>query len=402
MTFDPRNDPLLAWRREFPILERSTYMISHSLGAMPGRVLDRLAAYAETWATLGIKAWSDGGWWDSPITVGNVLRRLVGAPEDSIVMHQNVSVAESVILSAFDLSGRRNKIVTSALEFPSVMYVHEARTRAGARVVTVPSDDGITVSTERMIEAIDEETLLVPISHVLFKSAAIQDAAAIARRAAEVGAHVVLDCYQSAGTVPFSLTELGVSFAVGGSVKWLCGGPGSGWLYVRPDLVDRFEPAVTGWNAHASPFAFEPGPIRYASGIRRWLHGSPAVVAYQASCASYELLAEVGVQRIREKSKVLTARLVDRARAQGWRICAPEDPEQRGGTVAVDVPHGLAVAQELARRNFMVDFRPGAGIRIAPHFYTKLEECDATIAEIAAILETKAYEKHLDATTGRY
>ncbi len=317
-------------------------------------------------------------------------------------MHQNVSVAESVVLSAFDFRGRRNKIVYSALNFPSVMYVHEARARDGARIVTVPSDDGITVPTERMLAAIDEETLLVPISHVLFKSAYIQDAAAIVRRAAEVGAHVILDCYQSAGTVPFSLQELGVSFAVGGSVKWLCGGPGSGWLYVRPDLIDRFEPGVTGWAAHAEPFAFEPGAIRYAEGIRRWLHGSPAVVAIQASSASYELIAEVGVERIREKSKALTARLIEQALERGWTVNAPRDPERRGGAVAIDVAHGLAVAQELGRRDFLVDYRPGAGIRIAPHFYTKVEECDATLAEIAKILETKAYEKHLGARTGRY
>ena len=396
------DDPLLAWRARFPALEKCVHMISHSLGAMPRRVEDRLRTYAETWATLGIKAWSEGGWWDSPVTVGDTLGKIVGAPARSIVMHQNVSVAESVILSAFDFSGRRNKIVYSALNFPSVMYVHEARARDGARVVTVPSDDGITVPTERMLAAIDEETLLVPISHVLFKSAYIQDAQAIARRAAEVGAHVILDCYQSAGTVPFSLEALGVSFAVGGSVKWLCGGPGSGWLYVRPDLIDRFEPKVTGWAAHAEPFAFEPGSIRYATGIRRWLHGSPAVVAIQASQASYELIAEVGVERIREKSKALTARIIEQALARGWTVNAPMDPEVRGGAVALDVPQGLAVAQELGRRDFLVDYRPGAGIRIAPHFYTKAEECDATVDEIAKILETKAYERHLGARTGKY
>ena len=402
MTFDVRNDPLLAWRGEFPTLEHTVHMISHSLGAMPRRVEARLQEYASTWARLGIKAWSQGGWWDSPITVGNTLGRILGAPEGSVVMQQNVSIAEAVILSAFDFSGRRNKIVYSALNFPSVMYVSETRERQGARIVTVPSDDGITVSTERMVEAIDEETLLVPISHVLFKSAYLQDAKAIAEQAARVGAHVILDCYQSAGTVPMSLTELGVSFAVGGSVKWLCGGPGSGWLYVRPDLIDRFEPTITGWNAHAEPFAFEPGKIRYANGIRRWLNGSPSVVAYQASCASYELIAEVGVPRIREKSKALTARLLDQALAHGWKVSVPADPERRGGTITLDVPHGLAVAQELGARDFLVDFRPGAGIRIAPHFYTTVDECDATIAEIAKILETKAYEKHLQAQTGRY
>ena len=220
-------DPLLAWREEFPILKTCTYMISHSLGAMPRGVRARLTAFADLWDQRGIVAWEDG-WWDMPFTVGNTVAAILGAAPGSVTMHQNVSVSESIVASALDFSGPRNKIVYTDMNFPSVMYVWEARRNLGARIVMVPSDDGITVDTQRLLDAIDDQTLVVPISHVLFKSAFIQDVAAIVEKAEKVGALVVLDCYQSAGTIPFSLEALRVHFAVGGSVKWLWAAPARG------------------------------------------------------------------------------------------------------------------------------------------------------------------------------
>nr|MBP6824471.1 aminotransferase class V-fold PLP-dependent enzyme [Acidobacteriota bacterium] len=234
-------DELLSYRSQFPILEKSVYLINHSLGAMPRKTYDRMHDYAETWATRGIRAWEEG-WWEMPLTVGDKMARIMGADPGTVVMHQNVSICQAIILSCFDLSGRRNKIVYEAMNFPSVMYVYEAHAKAaGAQIVTVPSDDGITIDTQRMVDAIDEQTLLVPISHVLFRSGYIQDAKAITEKAHSVGAMVVLDVYQSAGIVPFNLKELGVDFATGGSVKWLCGGPGAGYLYVRPDLRQKLQ-----------------------------------------------------------------------------------------------------------------------------------------------------------------
>jgi kynureninase len=283
------------------------------------------------------------------------------------------------------------------MNFPSVMYVYEAQKRRGARIEMVPSADGITIETEAMLRAIDETTLLVPISHVLFKSAYIQDAKAICRRAREVGAHVILDVYQAAGTVPIDVQDLDVDFVVGGSVKWLCGGPGAGYLYVNPQLAPKLEPIMTGWMGHAAPFAFEPGPVRYAPDAHRFLNGSPHVPALFSATTGYDIITEIGVPRIREKSKRQVALLADLARARGWNVTAPADPERRGGTIAVDVPHGLAVTKELIRRDFLVDFRPGAGVRVSPHFYTKDEEMELTVREIAGILETKAYETHLGA-----
>jgi len=389
-------DELLTYRKEFPILERTTYMISHSLGAMPRGVYDRLREYADMWATRGIRAWAEG-WWEMPVTTGNKIARILGADPGSVVMHQNVSVCQSIILSCFDLRQRRNKIVYEAMNFPSVTYVYTAHAKAaGARIVEVSSEDGITVATERMLAAIDEETLLVPISHVLFKSAYIQDAQAIINKAHDVGAYVILDVYQSAGTVPLNVKELDVDFAVGGSVKWLCGGPGGGYLYVHPKLRSRLEPQVTGWMAHQAPFAFEPGEITYADDIHRFLHGSPAIPSLYAVESGYDIINEIGVERIRAKSVRQTARLIALADEQGWRVNSPRDPAKRGGTVVVDVPQAAAVVQELARRDVLVDFRPGAGIRVAPHFYTTEDELEVTIREIKDILATKAYAKHLD------
>lgn len=393
-------DELLAYRKEFPILERTTYMISHSLGAMPRQVYDRLREFADTWATRGIRAWAEG-WWEMPVTTGDKVARIIGAPAGSVVMHQNVSVCQSIILSCFDLRQKRNKIVYESLNFPSVMYVYTAHAKAaGARVVEVPSEDGMTIETERLLSAIDEETLLVPISHVLFKSGYIQDAAAVIDKAHAVGAHVVLDVYQSAGTVPVNVTALDVDFAVGGSVKWLCGGPGAGYLYVRPDLHKTLEPKVTGWMADRSPFAFEPGEVRYADDMHRFLHGSPAIPTLYAAEGGYDIINEIGVEHIRAKSLRQTSRLIELAVEQGWRVNTPRDPTKRGGTVVVDVPYAAAVVQELARRDVLVDFRPGAGIRIAPHFYTEDEELDVTIREINNVIETKAYEKHLTEGAG--
>ena len=386
-------DDLLKWRGEFPILDKTVYLISHSLGAMPRATYERLHEYADIWATRGVRAWAEG-WWDMPVTVGNEVARIIGADTGTVVMHQNVSICQSLILSCLlplPENSKRRKIVYSELNFPSVMYVYEAHAREhGLRIEIVKSDDGITVPLERLLAAIDEETLLVPISHVLFKSAFLQDAKAITQRAHEVGAMIVLDTYQSAGTVPFSVKDLRVDFATGGSVKWLCGGPGAGYLYVRPDLIDRLEPKTTGWMAHEHPFAFE-GELRYAPNITRFLHGSPAIPALYAAQSGYEIINQIGVERIREKSVRQTEHLIGLAREAGFRVTSPKDPAQRGGTITVWDDNAAALTKELIRREFIVDYRPGAGVRISPHFYTKDEELELVIAELKNIRDAKAY-----------
>jgi kynureninase len=386
-------DNLLKWRSEFPILAKTVYLISHSLGAMPRATYDRLHEYADAWATRGVRAWAEG-WWNMPLTVGNDVARIIGAESGTVVMHQNVSVCQSLILSCFEPTPQRNKIVYSELNFPSVMYVYEAHARAGnLRIEMVKSDDGITVPLERMLAAIDEETLLVPFSHVLFKSAFLQDAKAITERAHEVGAMVVLDTYQSAGTVPFSVRDLNVDFATGGSVKWLCGGPGAGYLYVRPDLHSKLQPKTTGWMAHEEPFAFDKD-LRYAPGVARFLHGSPAIPALYAAQSGYRIIDEIGVEDIRAKSVRQTSLLIALAEEAGFIVTSPKSSAERGGTVTVMHEHAAAMTRELVSREFIVDFRPDAGVRISPHFYTADEELELIIQEMKKIRDSRAYARH--------
>ena len=377
---------LFDYRSEFPILERTTYLINHSLGAMPRRAEEGLAAYARTWRERGIRAWGEG-WWELPLTVGDQIGRIVGAPAGATVMHQNVAIAEAVVLSCFRPTQERNRIVYERGNFPSVRYLYQAQRDLD---VVVCEDDG------EIVDAIDERTLLVPISHVLFKSGEIQDVVRIVHRAHEAGAHVILDAYQSAGIVPLDVTALNVDFAVGGSVKWLCGGPGNGWLYVRPDLADRLEPAYTGWQAHETPFAFEE-EMRYAAGAARFLTGTPNVPALYAATAGYDLIEEVGVDRIRPNSLRQTDLLIDLANAAGFGIASPRDHARRGGTVTVHVDEFPAVHKELAERQILCDFRPGVGIRIGPHYFTSDDELRHVIEQIAEIVETGAYERHLGA-----
>jgi len=378
-------DPLLRWRSEFPILEKTTYMISHSLGAMPRRTHGAMREYTEAWATRGIRAWEEG-WWMMSATVGNLVGAIIGAGEGEVVMHQNVSVCQSLVTSCFDWSGRRNKLVTDGLNFPSNDYIHHSLERQGARVVTVPAQ-GLTMPTERVVEAIDDETQLVSVSHVAFRSSYVQDLAAILERAHAVGAMVVADLYQSAGTVPLNVRELKLDFATGGSVKWLCGGPGAGYLYVRRDLWPTLQPANTGWVAHERPFEFEGGPIDYAPGAYRFMNGTPNVPAMYAARSGYEIVREIGVAAIREKSLCQTARLMDLADDAGIPVNTCRVADRRGGVVVLDPPNGREVVAELDRRGVMVDYRPGAGIRVAPHFYSSDEDLEHTITEIRSIVQ---------------
>ena len=387
-------DELLNWRGQFPILETTTYMISNSLGAMPRAVYDRVHDYAESWATRGVRAWEEG-WWDMAVSVGDKVGAIIGAGPGEISLHQNVTITQAVISSCFDFSKPRNKVVLVDLEFPSIVYFYMEQRRHGARVEMLKSEDGIHIPLERVLAAIDETTLLVPISYVLFRSATIIDAKAIIERAHKVGAHVILDCFQAAGTVPVNVRELKTDFAVGGVLKWLCGGPGIAYLYVRPDLRAKFSPSLTGWLAHQRPFDFEIGEIDPREDSFRFLNGTPQIPALYACQPGLEIIHKVGLDRIREKSMRQTERLVAGALQRGWRVNSPRDSAERAGTVSVDCPHAREVKNELIARNVMVDFRPGAGVRLSPHFYNRDDEIDFALAQIEEILATRAWERHL-------
>jgi kynureninase len=379
--------PLESYREQFPILEHTTYLINHSLGAMPIGAEQGVRRYAREWRERGVRAWAEG-WWETSVTAGDSLGRIVGAPPGTIAMHQNVAVAEAVVLSCFEFQRPRNRIVFGEGEFPSVRYVQQAQRRYGADVEVVENDEAV-------VAAIDERTLLVPISHVLSMTSEIQDVEAIIRRAHEAGAHVVLDAYHSAGTIPLDLTALDVDFAVGGSVKWLCGGPGAGWLYVRPDLAGRLEPAYTGWQAHARPFAFEP-ELEYAEGAWRFLTGTPNVPALYAAMGGYDVIAEVGVERIREQSLRQTGLLIELLEASGLEIASPRDADRRGGAVVIRTPEAEAVERELDARDIVCDVRPGVGIRFGPHFFTTDDEVRFAATQLAEIVESGAYARRLD------
>jgi len=386
-------DELLSWRREFPILDSTTYLISNSLGAMPCGVRDELQAYADAWSERGVRAWEEG-WWDLAGNVADQISPLIGAGPGEISLHQNVTTTQAVIASCFDFRGPRNKVVMTDLEFPSVQYFYHQQRRHGARVELVPSGNAVRFDLGDFLAAIDESTLLVPISLVLFRSSFIVNARAIVEKAHRVGAHVVLDLYQATGALPVDVRSLGVDFAVGGVLKWLCGGPGVAYLYVREDLRPRLVPALTGWLAHRHPFAFEAGAIDLRDDSYRYLNGTPHIPALYACRPGLAILTSIGTQAVREKSLRMTGRLLEDARARGWRVNTAENPAERAGTVSLECPHALEVSRELLARNILIDYRPQAGIRISPHFYNREEECQFALAQIGEILETRAWEKH--------
>ena len=375
------HDDLLTRRADYPVLEKKTYLVNNSLGAMHRGVFGSLHDYAEKWATEGVQAWHD--WLPLMVSVADLAGEIIGAPPGTTVMHQNVAALLGSVVSCFDFSGPRNKAVTTAMDWPGSHYLWTEHGRYGVDLVVVPSDDGIGIDAQRVVDAIDDRTLVVSVSHVLFKSAYVMDLAPIVARAREVGAYVVLDSYQAAGALPFSVTDLGVDFCVGGSVKYLCGGPGNGWLYVAPGVVDELRPAQVGWFGHARPFGFEWSAMEYAAGVGRFTGGTPGVPAAYAAIPGYRALLEVGVERVRERSLSLTQPLLEGALERGFTVRSPHDPARRGGHVTIDPGDSQRVHDELLARGFAVDHRPGVGIRVGPHFYNSAEECQAILDEMA-------------------
>ena len=385
-------DKLLAFRGEFPILATTTYLVSNSLGAMPRAVPERLAEYVDEWAEHGVRAWARG-WWEMPVKVGDEIAPLLAAGNGEVAMFANVTTAQAAVLSAIDYSPPRDTIVTTALDFPSVRYVHQRLAqRLGARIVVVESDDGIAVDAQRVIAAIDERTRLVSVSHVLFRSAYVMDVDAICRAAHDAGALVSIDAFHSVGVMPVDVRRSGADFVTGGVLKWLCGGPGGCFLYVAPSVRDALEPALTGWQAHARPFAFEP-EMEYTTGAFRWLNGTPAIPALYAAIEGPRIVRRAGIDAIRAKSVRQTGRLIQLADDRGFRVHAPRDAERRGGTVAIRVPHAYEVAQTLLARDILVDYRPEAGIRVAPHFYTTDDELESVVAAMDEILERQEWKQ---------
>ena len=384
-------DELERWRPEFPILERAVYMISNSLGAMPRGAADSLAEYARTWATRGVRAWEER-WWEMAREVGDRVGGLIGAPAGSVSMHENVTTAVAIALSCLTPRPPRTRIVCLAADFPSTIYLYRAQEALGFELTIVPAEADLTVRVERLLDAIDERTAVVALSHVLFKTSTIVDPVPVIARAREAGALVVLDGYQSAGIIPVDVTALGVDFFVGGCLKWLCGGPGNAFLYTRPGLRRTLRPRLTGWFAHRAPFSFDTGALEPRDDAMAMMNGTPAIPAYYAALPGLEIVAAAGVDRIRAKSMRMTARVLDLAGRHGFPSLAPRDPDRLAGTVAVNPPDALQVSRALKARDFIVDFRPGVGIRVSPHFYNTADEIDSLMAEMARIVRHRDYD----------
>jgi kynureninase len=384
-------DELLRFRGEFPILAKTNYLISNSLGAMPRGAAQGLSRYAEQWATRGVRAWGEG-WWESAVKTGDLVAPLLGVKPGQVTMHQNVTLATAVFLSALDFRGERKKLVMVDLEFPSLQYLYHRH--PDAEIVVIKSRDGVGVDASEVCAAIDERTRLVAFSHVLFRSSFLMDAAKIAKKARKMGALTLLDVFQSAGTMPIDLPKWEIDAAVGGCLKWLCGGPGNCFLWVDPKVARKLHPRLVGWQAHKRPFAFEPGPIDAREDAWKFLTGTPNVAALSAAAAGLEIIAQAGLDAIRAKSTHQTERLIRLAKTEGWKVTAPEDPKRRGGTVAVDLQHGKEIAAELNARDVCCDYRPGAGVRFSPHFYTRDDELDRAVLEVRRIQSDKSWKKH--------
>ncbi|MBL9076950.1 MAG: aminotransferase class V-fold PLP-dependent enzyme [Planctomycetes bacterium] len=390
-------EPLLAFRDRFPITARTNYLINNSLGAMPAAARARVAEFLDAWDLRGVRAWGDG-WWTLQERVADRIAGVLGTAPGTVSMHQNVAVALEMILSCFAFDGARNGIVYADRNFPSDQYIYEARARRGARLVRVPAAaDGISTDVQQVVDAIDDRTLLVAIDHVMFRSAAIVDPAPIVAKAERVGAFVILDVFHSVGTLPLELAKWGVHAAVGGALKWLCGGPGNCFLYVDPDRARTLQPTFTGWAAHKNPFAFSPQGQDYRDDGGRFATGTPNVPALHSGMEGIGIVAEAGLPAIRARSQRLTQLLVEEAQRAGLALRSPVEPQRRGGHVALDVPDGYAVCQALAAREIVVDFRPDAGLRVAPHFYNTEAEVRAAVRAMREILDAGEHRRFLQA-----
>jgi kynureninase len=378
--FDRRRD-------EFPALRTGIHLLSHSLGPAPRAARSSVAATFDQWeGQIAEDAWGRH-WWDLPRQVGDRIARVLGGAPGSVQVQPNTSTALAAAISCFDFAaGRRRRVVTGGLDFPTTAYIWEAQRRAGAEIVVVPSDDGLTLDADRVADAIDETTALVALSHVSYLSSHRIDPRPIIEAAHRSGAMVLLDVYQSAGVLELAAADWGVDFLVGGTIKWLCGGPACGYLYVRPDLVAGLEPRLTGWFAHARPFDFAAAPIRYDAGIRRFAQGTPPIASLASCLAGLDLVLEVGPGAIESESRRRTTLMIDMATERGWRVNTPRDPRRRGGVVMLGFEDAATLVERLRAQRVLADHRPGVGLRLSAHFFNTDDE----VREAFAILDRLA------------
>ena len=368
------------WRTEFPILSRKTYLNSCSLGALSHRAEARVAQFHEDWHNFGASAWYEI--WMSRIgdLRGRVARMVNAAPEEIAFAHSTSSALASVA-SAVDYS-KRNRVVVAELDFPTVSY--QWLVRPGVEVVRVPSDDGSTIDLERFAQAIDDRTAVVATGHVFYATGAIQDVARIAQLARAKGALCVIDGYQAIGQVPVDVRALGVDVYACGPLKWLLGGPGLCYLYVRKELIEKLTPTTTGWFAHRNQFAFDGGHFEFNDDARRFEMGTPALHMIHCALGGQEIIDEIGVPAIRERNRALTERLLELARNSGFKVrCAPT-ADQRSAIIMIAHPDPFTAVAHLASHGIIFDARPGH-VRASPHFYNTEAELELVITRLQEV-----------------
>jgi kynureninase len=363
------------YRDRFPILATSTYLVSHSMGAAPLGAKTALESYFDEWASEGAEAWER--WLPRIAEIADGIGGIIGAPAGSTFLGPNVSTMQAALASSLTYTPARNEVVFEALQFPSLTYVWTEWQRFGAQPRIVPSDDGQTIPTERILNAITERTVIAVLSHAYYVSGAVADIRAIQQHCRNTGTLLCVDAYQTTGVYPYDVTEWDLDIVTGGSHKWLCGGPGCGWIYVKPSLREVLEPAVTGWMAHARPFSFEAAPMTWSPTMYRWGNGTPTIPGYVVAKPGHDLIKEIGVAAIREHNVRLTTMIAEMALERELQVNTPLDPRHRTGWIGIDFPGSQQVYQQLIERRVFVDYRPGCGIRVGAHFYTSDDDVRA-------------------------
>ncbi|MGH2757047.1 MAG: aminotransferase class V-fold PLP-dependent enzyme [Actinomycetota bacterium] len=377
-------DRLTAWREEFPLVERRTYLISASLGPLSRRSRALAHEHLELWGSLG----PEELWFEHGLPRLEECRervaRLIGADPDEIAVVPSVSAGLSAVATCLDFD-ERLKVVLTELDFPTNHYVWRAQIRRGAKLDAVPSRDGVTIDEQEIVERIDHQTVVVNVNRVLFESSWIVDLEPIVKAARDHGALVVVDDFHGTGIVPVDVHALGIDFYVTGALKWLCGGQGIAFLYCRRDLIPRMEPLVVGWFGTEDPFRFDSSELRLRNDARRFETGTYPLPQAWTAAGGLSIIEEVGVDTIRDRNRELTAGIVDRAGAAGLEVLSPLDPQRRGGLVRVRIPGGPEAAEELLRHLFEQDVvldRRGDAFRISPHFFNNESDLDRAFEEI--------------------
>ena len=370
-----------SWRDEFPILAETTYLNSCSLGALSRRAEQRLRDFRNEWHTHGASAWYET-WMGRLAEIRGRVAGMLGAEESEIALSASVSAALGVIASALDYPPERNRVVVSELDFPTQAY--QWMNRPDVEVVRVPSDDGATTELDRWADTVDDRTALVATSHVFFATGAIQDIGALAGIAHDAGALCLIDGYHASGQVPTNVRDADVDFYTTGPLKWLLGGPGLAYAYVRDELVRELEPTTTGWFGAADQFDFDITRYEPKDDARRFELGTPALPTVHTALGGQEIIDEIGVTAVRERNRSLTERLIDGLGAAGFTMNLAPEPDARSAIVMVehDAPHAAVAA--LADAGIIVDARPGY-VRVSPHFYNTGDEVDRLVAELARV-----------------